>query len=160
MLTNDQRAALINQIEQLPAQVADAVRGLSSEQLTTVYLPSEWTIAQNVHHLVNSHMNSYIRCKLIATEDNPPLKPYDEQAWAQFPDASAADLSTSLALLANLHARWVTFWRNLPDEAWQRTGVHAADGPVTLAQQLQNYVAHGRAHLEQIERVLRAMGKE
>jgi hypothetical protein len=159
MLTNDERQALIDAIEQLPVQVADAVRGLSHEQLTTTYLPGEWTIAQNVHHLADSHMNSYIRCKLVATEHNPPLKPYDEQAWAQFPDATTADISASLALLANLHVRWVMFWRSLPEDAWLRTGVHAADGPLTLEQQLQNYAAHGRAHLEQIGRVRAAMNR-
>jgi hypothetical protein len=160
MLTNDQKEAFIQQIAQFPARVAELVRDLSTEQLTTMYLPGEWTIAQNVHHLVDSHMNSYVRCKLIATEHNPPLKPYDEHAWAQFPDASTADLSASLALLANLHVRWVMFWRSLPDDAWQRTGVHAVDGTLTLEQQLQNYVAHGRAHLEQIGRVRAAMRKE
>jgi hypothetical protein len=157
MLTNDQRQALITEIAQFPAQVANAVRGLSPEQLTTTYLPGEWTIAQNIHHLADGNMNNYIRCKLTVTEHNPPLKSYDEYAWAQFPDATNADLSASQSLLANLHARWAMFWRNLPDDAWLRAGIHATDGALTLEQQLQNYVAHGRAHLEQIGRVRAAI---
>lgn len=156
MLTPDQRRDLIDQIRQLPAQVADFVGPLSADELTTPYLAGEWTIAQNVHHLADSHMNSYIRCKLIATEDRPPLKPYDQDQWAAMPDARAADLSGSLALLASLHARWVVFWETLPEEAWQRTGVHAVDGLLTLEEQLGRYAAHGRGHLDQMARTLAA----
>jgi uncharacterized damage-inducible protein DinB len=104
-------------------------------------------------------MNSYVRCKLMATEDNPPLKPYDEAAWATFVDANSADLTATFELLRGLHARWVIFWETLPDDAWTRTGMHQASGPVTLAEQLQLYVNHGNAHLAQIKRTLAAMNR-
>ena len=90
-MTNE-RQVLIDKIAALPGQIEALVHGLSNAQLTTHYLPNEWTVAQNVHHLFDSHVNSYIRCKLIATEDNPPLKPYDQDQWANFPDASSADI--------------------------------------------------------------------
>ncbi|MCB0083143.1 MAG: DinB family protein, partial [Caldilineaceae bacterium] len=115
-----------------------------------------WTVAQNVHHLVDSHMNSYIRCKLIATEENPTLKPYDQDQWAEFVDAQAADVSGSLVMLAQLHRRWVCFWETLPDEAWSRTGFHPENGTVTLDTQLISYAEHGEAHIDQITRTLAA----
>lgn len=124
MLTAQQRQSYIDQIRALPEQLTALVHDLSEEQLTTPYLTGEWTVAQNVHHLADSHMNSYIRCKLIATEDNPPLKPYDQDQWATFADATAADVSVSLQLLSSLHTRWVMFWEGLSEEAWQRTGHH------------------------------------
>ena len=133
------------------------VSPLSADELTARPLAEEWSIAQNVHHCADSHMNSYVRCKLIATEDNPTLKPYNEQQWAEFADGSAANIQVSLSLLKSLHARWVTFWQNLPDEAWSRTGVHPESGLVTLDEQLQLYVAHGDAHVEQIKRNLAAL---
>lgn len=150
------REDAIEEIRRLPCQVADLVSELSPQELTANVLPGEWTVAQNVHHLADSHMNSYVRCKLIATEENPTLKPYDEGAWALFTDGSASDVSHSIALLRALHARWVTFWENLPEEAWQRTGLHPESGPVTLAKQLDLYVEHGEAHLDQIRRTLAA----
>ena len=157
MSTNgDDRGLLIDKIAALPAQIANLVEGLTAEQLTTPFLDGEWSIAQNVHHLVDSHMNSYIRCKLIATEDNPTLKPYDQEIWATFPDACGAEIAPSLAILEALHSRWTIFWRNLPDTAWQRTGFHPEAGTVTLADQLQQYAAHGEAHIDQIQRTLAA----
>jgi hypothetical protein len=157
---SDERKALIEKIQRLPEQVAELVAGLSDEQMTTHYIEHEWTVAQNVHHLCDSHMNSYIRCKLILTEDNPTLKPYDQDVWAALPDASGADVGDSLALLAGLHGRWTTFWQNLADEEWDRPGFHPADGPVTLAMQLRLYAEHGEGHLRQIGNTLSAQPLE
>ncbi|MDE0198988.1 MAG: DinB family protein [Caldilineaceae bacterium] len=159
MPTSDPRAEAIEKIRRLPQQVEDLVAGLSPQQLTAKPLPNEWTVAQNVHHIADSHINSYVRCKLMATEDNPTLKPYDEGAWALLSDGSSDDLSDSIALLKALHARWVVFWENLPEDAWQRTGQHPESGPVTLARQLELYVQHGEAHLDQIRRTLAASKK-
>ena len=154
MPASDPRAEAIEKIRRLPQQLEELISGLSPQQLTAKPLPNEWTVAQNVHHIADSHINSYVRCKLMATEDNPTLKPYDEGAWALLSDGSSPDLSDSLALLKALHARWARFWENLPEDAWQRTGQHPESGPVTLARQLELYVEHGEAHLDQIRRTL------
>ena len=82
MPASDPRAEAIEKIRRLPQQLEELISGLSPQQLTAKPLPNEWTVAQNVHHIADSHINSYVRCKLMATEDNPTLKPYDEGAWA------------------------------------------------------------------------------
>jgi hypothetical protein len=156
MLTLSQRQLYIGHIRDLPDQVATLVQDLSPAQLTTPYLAGEWTVAQNVHHLADSHMHSYLRCKLIATEDQPPLKPYDQDRWATFADATDGDVTVSVTLLRSLHRRWVTFWDHLPDAAWQRTGDHPEHGLVSLERQLQLYAAHGLGHLDQMTRTLAA----
>ena len=156
MLTPAERQPLVDAFRALPEQVAALTSGLTAAQLTTPFLAGEWTVAQNVHHLADSHMNSYVRCKLMATEDRPALKPYDQDRWAEFADAASADLGTSLALLAALHARWVSFWETLPEAAWARTGLHPEAGEVSLEDQLRLYAAHGAGHLDQITRTLAA----
>ncbi len=157
-MSPEERQTAIARVAALPAQVSDLVEGLSAEQLTTAYDEGEWTIAQNVHHLCDSHMNSYLRCKLMATEEQPSLKPYDQDKWAELPDATTADLAASLALLSGLHARWVIFWESLSDDDWSRTGLHASGRVVTLEDQLSLYAWHGEAHLDQMQRVLIAGG--
>ncbi len=156
MAASSAHTEAIEKIRSLPQQVEELVSALSPEELTARPLADEWTVAQNVHHLVDSHINSYVRCKLMATEENPTFKPYDEGAWARLADGSSAELSDSLTLLKALHARWVQFWENLPEEEWQRTGWRPQSGAVTLARQLELYVAHGEAHLDQIRRTLAA----
>jgi hypothetical protein len=156
MLTNEQRQTYINTIRGFPAQFAALVSGLNEEQLTTPYLEGEWTVAQNVHHVADSHMNCYIRMKLLATEDRPTLKPYDQDVWAALPDGSTAELAASLTILQGLHRRWSDWLASLGEQDWQRVGYHPEIGDVTLDDLLRSYAAHGQAHIDQITRTLAA----
>jgi hypothetical protein len=151
-----ERALLIDKIRRLPEQIAELLEGLDSTQLTAHPLAGEWSVAQNVHHLADSHMNSYIRCKLILTEEHPTLKPYDQEKWAKMADASGPDVTVSLALLTALHSRWVIFWESLPSDTWARTGFHPEYGDVSLDDQLDTYAAHGEAHIDQVTKTLAA----
>lgn len=150
------RAAAIAAIAALPRQLRALVGSLTRQQLTTPFLAHEWTVAQNVHHLADSHMNSYIRIKLMLAEDHPTLRPYDQDVWAMMDDATSADLSYSLGLLDGLHARWVRLFESLPEQAWARTGFHPENGTVTVEGLLHAYANHGRGHLDQISRTLAA----
>lgn len=144
------RETLIQAIVGLPGHIEAALTGATDAQLMQPYRTGGWNARQVVHHLADSHMNAFIRCRLILTEDKPPLKPYDQDAWAKLPDSCAGPLASSLAILRGLHARWAQFFRSLPEEAWTRQGMHPDNGPMTLAGILESYAAHGQRHLEHI----------
>lgn len=156
MLTPTERAVLIEEIRTFPATLEALVAGLSPAQLTTPYLEGEWSIAQNVHHTADSHLNSYIRLKLMLTETRPSLKPYDENAWACFPDATPPDFALTFQLLRGLHGRWVTVFTSLTEPELQRVGYHPDMGDITVEDLLHTYAAHCQAHLDQIRRTLAA----
>jgi hypothetical protein len=156
VLTNEQRHELIDKIRVFPAQLRARVSGLTDEQLTTHFLDGEWTVAQNVHHLADSHMNSFIRMRLILTEERPPLKPYDQDRWAELADSGVTALEDSLSILEGLHRRWVRLFESLGAADWQRAGQHPEIGEVTLDGILQIYAAHGEGHIDQINRTLAA----
>jgi hypothetical protein len=153
---DNERNDCIDRIARLPAQIRGLVKGLSPAQLTDHPLANEWSVAQNVHHLFDSHTNCYVRCKLILTEDNPPLKAYDQDAWAQFPDAQEAEIANSLDLLSTLHTRWVIFWRHVQPGQWARTGMHSQYGPMSLDRIVRSYATHGEEHIDQIKRTIAA----
>jgi uncharacterized damage-inducible protein DinB len=143
-------AALIDQIEAAPAELASAVRGLTDAQLDTPYRDGGWTPRQIVHHIADSHLNAYTRFKLGVTEDNPTIKPYNEQTWAETEDGKSAPLSMSLPLIEALHQRWVRFLRSLDAAALARTVQHPERGPMALTDLLQLYAWHGRHHTAHI----------
>lgn len=155
-MTPPNRNTLIEKIRNFPAQLEALLKGLTDEQLTTPYLDGEWTVAQNVHHLADSHMNSYIRTKLILTEDHPLLKPYDQDRWAVMADADTATIEPSLLILRGLHKRWVELFESLDDAAWERRGLHPQNGEMSVADILRIYADHCDAHLDQIRRTLAA----
>ena len=130
--TPERRQELLNQIEQAPASLRTAVSGLSEPQLDTPYRPEGWTVRQVVHHVPDSHLNAYIRTKLALTEDEPTIKPYAEDRWAQLADTQATPIDVSLTLLDALHDRWLRLLRSLQREDWKRTFHHPEMGPMSL----------------------------
>lgn len=149
-LSEEQRRACIGVIAKTPAQLKAAVAGFNAAQLDTPYRPGGWTVRQVVHHLPDSHMNSYVRFQLALTEDEPTIKPYDEARWAELADAKTAPVEPSLALLENLHERWVLLLRSLSGASWTRTFRHPDLGLMTLEQNLALYDWHGRHHVAHI----------
>lgn len=152
------RATLIQQIEEAPERLRKAVDGLSEAQLDHPYREGGWTVRQVVHHLPDSHLNSYIRFKLAVTEDQPTIKPYDEVQWARLQDATSADVEVSLGLLEALHRRWVLFLRSLGEAQLSRTFRHPELGTISLNQNLALYAWHGRHHVAHITALRDRMG--
>lgn len=159
-MSMSERSEQIDRVRRLPALLEALVLPLDETQLLARPLAGEWSVAQNVHHLADSHMNAYIRTRLILTEENPTVKPYLQERWAELADASAATIRTSLELLAGLHARWCALFESLPDEAWIRTGYHPENQrQITVASILSDYADHGEAHLDQIQQTLAAQNR-
>jgi DinB superfamily len=144
------RAKCLRDLEELPANLQQAVAGLCEQQLDTPYRPGGWTVRQVVHHLPDSHLNSYQRFRLALTEEVPAIKPYDEAAWAELSDARAAPIEMSVLLLTALHARWITLLRSLNEADLKRTLRHAEWGEISLDWMLAQYAWHGRHHVAHI----------
>lgn len=144
------RAACFKAIGDVPATLAAAVAGLTDAQLDTPYREGGWSPRQIVHHLADSHMNAFTRFKLGVTEDNPTIKPYDENAWAQTADSRQGPVSLSLAIVDGVHRRWVMLLESLEASAFDRTIQHPERGAMTLTELLGLYAWHGRHHVAQI----------
>src|SRR5712671_7742719 len=138
-LTPAERAEAIAQIAETPKRMRDVVGGLSGGQLDTPYRPGGWTARQVAHHVPDSHMNAYMRFKLALTEDEPTIKPYMENLWAELPEAKHAPIEVSLALLDSLHQRWMLMLRKFTDAEWKRTFRHPELGPMSLEKTLALY---------------------
>ncbi|MGA8270974.1 MAG: bacillithiol transferase BstA [Candidatus Sulfotelmatobacter sp.] len=148
--TEEQKQRRLNDIEQTPANLRTAVKGLSDQQLDTPYRPGGWTVRQVAHHVPDSHLNAYIRFKLALTEDEPTIKPYAEDRWAKLADTQTTPVEVSLTLLDTLHARWVRLLHSLKPEDWKRTFRHPEMGVVSLEKNLALYSWHGRHHVAHI----------
>jgi hypothetical protein len=149
-MTPERARECLTAIAETPARLRAAVAGLTDEQLDTPYRPGGWTVRQVVHHVPDSHMNSYMRFRWALTEEQPAIKGYDEAAWAKLPDAHSAPVEISLSLLETLHRRWMMLLESLSPEQWKRTFHHSELGPVTLERNLALYAWHGRHHVAHI----------
>jgi hypothetical protein len=157
-LTPDERSAATAALAETPARLREAVAGLAPTQLDTPYRPGGWTVRQLVHHVPDSHLNAYVRCKLALTEDEPTIRPYYEDRWAQLPESRSAPLAPSLALLESLHQRWDLVLREMAPADWERTLVHPESGRQSVEQLIALYVWHGRHHVAHVTELRRREG--
>ena len=154
-LAETERMAHIQQLADLPAQLTAVAREVGGVRLQQPYRPGGWTGRQVIHHLADSHLNCYTRFRLALTEDNPTIRPYDEQAWAELPDVAATPITVSLTLLEALHSRWVTLLHHLTDAQWQHTFYHPGmQKTFTLDEALVQYAWHGRHHVAHVTALL------
>ncbi len=143
------RAASIKVLRELPERLTAAVADLNDAQLDTPYREGGWTVRQLVHHVADSHANSYIRFKLALTEDWPTITAYDEKAWANLADSQMA-IDVSLSLINGLHRRLVSLLESMSDEEFERGFSHPERGRMTLATNLALYDWHSRHHVAHI----------
>ena len=158
IVTPELRKDFINTIESLPADLKKEVEPLNDEQLNTRYREGGWTVKQVVHHLADSHMNSYVRFKLALTEDNPTIKTYEEHLWAELKDSFETPVSVSLTLIESLHTRWTVLLRSLTGEDFGKTIQHPELGNISLNWMLALYSWHCKHHLAHITELKKRMG--
>lgn len=145
------KTQLLNTIKSLPARLEYAIQNLDAAQLDTPYRPGGWTVQQLIHHVADSHINAYTRFKLGLTEDNPVIKPYDQDAWAELSDTHKLPVNISLTLLHALHARWFQLMVDLTEDQWQRTIRHPERRTeIKLWELLKSYAWHGKHHTAHI----------
>lgn len=151
------RNAAIQAIEELPVRLRQAIAGFNEERLQTPYRDDGWTIHQLIHHIADSHLNSFIRFKLALTEDRPAIKTYDEASWAETTDVTNVPVEISLKLLDALHERWFILLASLSDEAFARQLNHPDHGLIDLEYLTALYAWHSRHHTAHIVRLREKM---
>jgi uncharacterized damage-inducible protein DinB len=144
------RATHIQTLRELPERLRAAASGLSDSQIDTPYREGGWTVRQLVHHVADSHANSYVRFKLALTEDWPMVKPYDEAAWAKLADSHVLPVDVSLAMIEALHKRWIALLEALSDADFHKGFEHPERGRQDLANALALYDWHSRHHTAHI----------
>lgn len=141
----------IGVIKKLPEKLSDSVKELNDEQLDTRYREGGWTIRQVIHHIGDSHANAYIRFKLALTEDNPTIRPYFEDRWAELEDYRKVPVEVSLRFISVLHEKWTILLETMSEEDFKRTYFHPENNrKYTLAEVTAMYEWHSRHHLAHI----------
>ena len=155
-----QIAEWIADIEEFPSKVEKLTRQTTVDALNWKYRPDGWSVKQVIHHCADSHMNSLMRFKLALTEENPAIKPYMEDRWANLADSLSDDITDSLMLLKSLHKKWTMLLRNLSKEQLRREFVHPEQGKkYNLIKAIEMYAWHCNHHLEHIRNGLDSQGK-
>lgn len=148
LITNEIIAQWIDTIATLPDRFIPVANSLTDEQLNLPYREGGWTAGQVIHHVPESHLNSYVRFKWALTEDNPTIKAYNEKAWTTTEELNDQTIESSLLLLEAIHLKLKFLLKSLNPEQLQRTFVHPeSQRTIRLDWNIGLYAWHGDHHL-------------
>lgn len=150
-ISKDILSKWITTISTFPERLQNEVNHLTDEQLDTPYRPNGWTIRQVIHHCADSHMNSLIRLKLALTEDQPTVKPYFEERWAELADSKSMPIQPAIKMIEGIHERWSILLNSLTEEQYGRTFIHPEHGKqFRVDENIGVYAWHCNHHLAHI----------
>lgn len=139
--------------------LAVSVDALSQQELDAHPVPGTWSIRQIVVHMMDSDLIASDRMKRVAAMDRPLLIGYDETAFSQLPGSETIEVATACEIFDKNRQMTARILRRLEDDAFERYGIHSADGKVTLASLVRAYIDHLEHHLVFLRDKRRRLGK-
>jgi hypothetical protein len=139
---------LIDRYEAGGAELKTAYEGLSKSQLHATPIPNTWSLHQIAIHMLDSDLIASDRMKRIAAMDKPLLIGYDETGFNNLPGVDQLDTFAAIDIFAINRLMTAIILRALPDEAFDRFGIHNEIGKVTLGEMVGKYINHLNGHLE------------
>jgi uncharacterized damage-inducible protein DinB len=148
----EQKVEWLADIKFLPHLLENAILNLDEVQLHTPYREGGWSVHQLVHHVADSHINAYCRFKLGLTEENPTIKPYDENKWAELNDVQKLPVNYSITVLHAIHARLFETLKYVSDNDWNNRTIYHPEHKKTMRLWflLGMYAWHGKHHVAHI----------
>ena len=155
-MTREERHPYIRQIATFPERLEALVLAIKPDRLDERYRPGGWTIRQVVHHLVDSHVNAFIRMRSAVVSPGSNVMGYDQDGWSELPDNREMPVEISLDFLKCIHGRWAYMLDGLPESVWSHSVIHSENGPETMEEMLVDYAEHGDHHFAQIQTFTRS----
>jgi hypothetical protein len=97
---------------------------------------------------------------MVLAHDRPPLVGYDQDLWADRLRYNEADARRALADFGVVRRTNLRLLQGATSAELARVGVHAERGEESIAHMIQLYAGHDLLHLNQLERIRRAVTQE
>jgi DinB family protein len=150
-MDKDQRDELIGKYRDGYRAVAEAVKGMSDEELDRRPEADDWTAREVVHHLADSEMRSALRLRRLLAEDEPQILGYDEQEYVRRLHYDRP-IQASLGAFRAARESTAEILDRLAEDEWARQGTHSETGPYSVEMWLIIYSMHAHNHAGQIRR--------
>jgi uncharacterized damage-inducible protein DinB len=139
---------------QTPSLLADLIANLSGERLTTRPAPDKWSVSEILAHLAEDEIATALRYRQMIEHSGIPLAGFDQALGASLGNSPGRDRHDSLALFRLLRNANLEFLRTLSPEQWDRSGIHAERGRITVRDLVTHMAGHDANHVQQIQTIL------
>ena len=148
--------ALLERYRRGPELLAVVLTGVFGEEEDFALAPGKWSIRQIVAHLADAELVGAHRYRQVLAEENPTLIAFDQDAWTRNLDYARRKPKQSLETFRRIRAENYELLKDLPAAAYDRTGNHSENGPMTLRRLLEGYAGHAESHARQLQEIREA----
>jgi hypothetical protein len=141
--------------ESAPTLLAQLIEGVAPRVLREKPAPGKWSIAEILAHLADDELVTYWRYRQMLENSGCPLPGFDQDEWARLGDYASRHAADALQFFQILRDSNLQLLRRLSPEQWQRNGIHAERGPISVQDLARHMAAHDMNHIEQIRKILK-----
>ena len=142
---------ILGELQSQLARTVSALNGISEEKSLHRYAADKWSIRQLLNHVSDTERVFVYRALWFARGFDTPLPGFDQNVAVPTAAAEQYSWASHVEDFHAVRAATLTFFRNLPEEAWNRSGI-ASGNPVTvrgLAYIIAGHAAHHIAILQE-----------
>jgi hypothetical protein len=132
-----------------PAVVREAVEGAGPAIISRAG-PEGWSIRDVIVHLADTELVRGLRLRRLIVEDEPHIEAIDEQLWKRRLHYLWRSPEASLALFELLRFTNAEILHECDAATFARSGMHAEDGRITVADFVRRGAEHAEEHAQQI----------
>jgi len=122
---------IVPAMENQMGEMLQVLSGISEEQSLHSYAPGKWTIRELLNHVNDGERIFAGRALWFARGFNDPLPGFEQDIAVEHAHANNTSWADLVEEFKNVRLSTLSFFKSLPDEAWDRTGV-ASDNPVSV----------------------------
>ena len=139
---------------QAPRTLARLIDGVAETKLSLKSAPSKWSVTEILAHMAEDELSSTWRYRQILEHDSPEMLGFDQEMWARLGDYASWKAPEALEMFRLLREANLRMFARLTPEQWQRYGVHAERGKLTVQELCRHMAAHDVNHIDQVRRIL------
>jgi hypothetical protein len=151
--------SLLERFRRGPELLAVVLTGVFGEEEDFAAAPGKWSVRQIVAHLADAELVGAHRMRQVIAEDQPTLIAFNQDQWTANLDYAKRKPKTSLETFRRIRAENYELLKDLPPAAFERTGNHTENGPMTLLKLLEGYAGHAESHARQLQEIREAYKK-
>jgi uncharacterized damage-inducible protein DinB len=141
-------------MERTADDFAAAIKGVSDAALTRRPDDKNWSAKEVICHVRDTEESFMMRFQTIMEMTEPRFLPAEPDRWATERQYQRNDAAEALQAFRVRRVESLRFLRGLRPEHWERGGVHATRGRMTLKDFVGLMAWHDDNHLDQLKRAL------
>jgi hypothetical protein len=130
------------------------LNGVPEGKLRERPAPDRWSVAELLAHLADAEIGASWRYRQMIEHNGCPLSPYDQDLWNQLGSYASRRPEDALQLFRLLREANLHMFKQLTPDQWERHGVHAERGEMTVRDLALQIAGHDLNHVAQVRKIV------